>query len=133
MREKIIERMRTITTHIAEANGAAATLDMMPAPNPVLVNNPTLTGRVVESLRGVVGADAVKTVGLQTVAEDFAHVARKVPSVYYWVGVTPAGQDAATAPDNHSDLFYVDEAALSVGLRTMLRIAIDYLQVPPAE
>jgi amidohydrolase len=133
MREKIIERMRTITTHIAEANGAAATLDMMPAPNPVLVNNPTLTGRVVESLRGVVGADAVKTVGLQTVAEDFAHVARKVPSVYYWVGVTPAGQDAATAPDNHSDLFYVDEAGLSVGLRTMLRIAIDYLQVPPAE
>jgi amidohydrolase len=133
MREKIIERMRTITTHIAEANGAAATLDMMPAPNPVLVNDPTLTGRVVESLRGVVGADAVKTVGLQTVAEDFAHVARKVPSVYYWVGVTPAGQDAATAPDNHSDLFYVDEAALSVGLRTMLRIAIDYLQVPPAE
>jgi amidohydrolase len=133
MREKIIERMRTITTHIAEANGAAATLDMMPAPNPVLVNDPTLTGRVVESLRGVVGADAVKTVGLQTVAEDFAHVARKVPSVYYWVGVTPAGQDAATAPDNHSDLFYVDEAGLSVGLRTMLRIAIDYLQVPPAE
>ena len=40
------------------------------------------------------------------------------------------GQNAATAPDNHSDLFYLDEAALSVGLRTMLRIAVDYLQAP---
>ncbi|MBF8293408.1 MAG: hypothetical protein HW392_2235, partial [Steroidobacteraceae bacterium] len=36
------------------------------------------------------------------------------------------------APDNHSDLFYLDEAALSVGLRTMLRVAVDYLQATPA-
>jgi amidohydrolase len=128
MREEIIGRIRTIATKVAEANGAAAVLEMMPAPNPVLMNDPALTERVVESLRATVGADAVKTIGLQTVAEDFAYVARQVPTVYYWVGVTPPGQDAAAAPDNHSDLFYLDEAALPVGLRTLLRVAVDYLQ-----
>lgn len=133
MRQDIIDRIGRIVTHIAEANGATAQLEMMPAPNPVLVNDPVLTARAVESLRAVLGADAVKTSNLLTVAEDFAHISERVPSFYYWVGVTPPSQDAATAPDNHSDLFYVDEQALLVGLRTMLRVAVDYLQAVPAE
>jgi len=130
MRQDIIDRMGRTVTNVAEANGASAKLEMMPEPNPVLENDPALTERAVESLRAVLGADKVQTSGLMTVAEDFAHVAQRVPSFYYWVGVTPPGQNAATAPDNHSDLFYVDEAALSVGLRTMLHIAVDYLQAP---
>ena len=64
---------------------------------------------------------------LLTVAEDYAHIARRVPSVYWWVGVTPKDRDAATAPDNHSDLFYVDEDGIAVGLRSLLHVAVDYL------
>lgn len=132
MRQDIIDRIGRTVTNIAEANGASATLEMMPAPNPVLENDPALTARAAESLRAVLGADAVRTSSLLTVAEDFAHISQRVPSFYYLVGVTPPSQDAATAPDNHSDLFYLDEAALSVGLRTMLRVAVDYLQATPA-
>jgi metal-dependent amidase/aminoacylase/carboxypeptidase family protein len=65
---------------------------------------------------------------LLTVGEDFAYIARAVPSVYWWVGVTPAGTDPATAPDNHSDRFFVDEAGIQVGLRSLLHVAVDYLQ-----
>ena len=61
-----------------------------------------------------------RTSRLLTVAEDFAYIARAVPSVYWWVGVTPAAHDPAAAPDNHSDLFYVDEAASSSALRSLL-------------
>ena len=128
MRQDIIDRMGRIVTNVAAANGATARLEMMPAPNPVLVNDPALTARATESLRAVLGTDSVKSSGLLTVAEDFAHIANVVPSVYYWVGVTPPGQDAKTAPDNHSDLFYVDEAGIAVGTRTLLRVAVDYLQ-----
>lgn len=128
MRQDIIDRLGRTVTHVAEAHGASARLEMMPAPNPVLVNDPALAERAARSLRAVLGDDSVKTSSLLTVAEDFAHISQRVPSFYYWMGVTPPGQDAATAPDNHSDLFYVDEAALSVGVRTMLRIAVDYLQ-----
>ena len=125
--------MERTVTNVAAANGATARLEMMPAPNPVLVNDPALTARVTESLRAELGADAVKTSGLLTVGEDFAYIAKAVPSAYYWIGVTPPSQDAKTAPDNHSDLFYVDEAGIEVGLRTLLRVAVDYLQSTAAQ
>ncbi len=131
MRADIIERMRGIVTNVAEANGATAVLEMQPEPNPVLENHPELSERATAVLRDTFGADAVKSIGLQPVAEDFAHVSQAVPSVYFWVGVTPPGQDAATAPDNHSDFFYVDESSIRIGIRSMLAVAVDYLQSPP--
>jgi amidohydrolase len=132
MRQQVIDRMGALASGIAGAHGASAELKMMPAPNPVLVNDPALTERVGNSLAGVVGKDSVRTVGLQTVGEDFAYVADRLPSVFFFVGATPRGQDPATAPDNHSDLFYLDEDALEVGLRSILRVAVDYLESPRA-
>ena len=133
MRQQVIDRMGALASGIAGAHGASAELKMMPAPNPVLVNDPALTERVGTSLAEIVGKDSVRTVGLQTIGEDFAYVARKLPSVYFFVGVTPRGQDPATAPDNHSDLFLLDEDALEVGLRSILGVAVDYLESPRQE
>jgi amidohydrolase len=127
-RQDIIDRIRRIVEHVAAANGANATFDLDPAPNPVVDNDPALTKKVVASLQAAFGADAVKAVGLQTVAEDFSYYARQAPSVYYWVGITPPGQDLRTAPDNHSDRFYVDEDGIAVGLRSILHVAVDFLQ-----
>lgn len=130
MRQQIIDRMGALASGIAGAHGATAVLETTPEPNPVLVNDPALTERVLPSLAAVVGKDGVKITTLQTVAEDYAHIAQAVPSVFYFVGVTPKGQDPATAPDNHSDLFYLDEDALEVALRTLLHVAVDYLESP---
>jgi amidohydrolase len=127
-RTEIIERLGTIAAGVAEAHGATAALEMKPAPNPVLVNDPDLTARATASLERALGAESVRASTLLTVAEDYAHIARKVPSVYWWVGVTPPGQDPSTAPDNHSDLFYLDEAGMQVGLRSLLHVAVDFLQ-----
>jgi amidohydrolase len=131
MRQQVIDRMGALASGIASANGASATLEMMPEPDPVLDNDPALSARVTSSLKAVVGDDGVRTLDVQTVSEDFSHVTRAVPSVFYFVGVTPAGQDATAAPDNHSELFYADEAGIALGLRTLLRVAVDYLQSPP--
>ena len=127
-RTTVIDRLRTIATGVAAAHGASAVLEMMPEPNPVLVNDPDLTRTVTASLERAFGPDAVRPSSLLTVAEDYAHIARAVPSVYWWVGVTPPTQDPASAPDNHSDLFFVDEAGIQVGLRSLLHVAVDSLQ-----
>ena len=129
-RTRVIERLGAIATNVAAAHGATAVLEMMPAPNPVLVNDPELTRTVTASLERAFGSDAVQESSLLTVAEDYALIALAVPSVYWWVGVTPASQDPAAAPDNHSDLFYVDEAGIQFGLRSLLHVAVDYLQAP---
>jgi amidohydrolase len=127
-RQDIIDRVQRIVTNVAEANGATAALEMMPAPNPVVDNDPALTQKVVASLQAAFGTAAVKAVGLQTVAEDFSYYSRQAPSVYYWVGITPPGQDLRTAPDNHSERFYVDESGIAIALRATLHVAVDYLQ-----
>ena len=127
-RADVIERLGRIVANTAEANGATATLELMPAPNPPLVNDPALTERVKRSLERVLGQGSVSTSPMLTVAEDFAYVARAVPSVYWWLGVTPIGTDPATTPDNHSDRFFVDEAGIQVGLRSLLHVAVDFLQ-----
>lgn len=129
-RQAIIDSMGRIATSVATANGATAELEMMPAPNPVLENDPALTARAMDTLRATLGENAVKTSRLLTVAEDFATISQRVPSVYIWVGITPPSRDTRTAPDNHSDLFYVDEAGVIVGLRSLLHVAVDFLQAP---
>jgi amidohydrolase len=128
IRQEIIDRMQRVVTNVAEANGATAILEMMPAPNPVVDNDPALTRKVAASLEAAFGGDAVKPLDTQTVAEDFSYYSREAPSVYYWVGITPPGQDLRTAPDNHSDKFFVDESGIAVGLKSMLHVAVDYLQ-----
>lgn len=128
VRADIIERMRRTTENIAASSGAKATLTISDGSNPVVLNDPKLTERVLPSLRRVVGNDRVTIAPLQTGAEDFAYYAEQIPGFFYYVGVTPPGTDLRTAPSNHSPLFYMDEPALAVGARSLTAIAVDYLQ-----
>jgi amidohydrolase len=86
---------------------------------------------MLPTLQRVAGAENVRVTSLQTGAEDFSYYTRRAPSLFFFVGITPPGQDPATAPDNHSPLFYVDEAGLKTGMRALLAVAVDYLQNPP--
>jgi amidohydrolase len=54
-----------------------------------------------------------------------ACLAQRAPGLFFWVGVTPPGQDPARAAPNHSPRFMVDEAGLLVGLRAMLHLVAD--------
>jgi amidohydrolase len=93
----------------------------------VVRNDPALTERVLPSLRSVAGAANVRPVPLVTGAEDFAFFAEKVPSFFFFVGVTPRDQNLLTAASNHSPFFFVDESALPMGQRAFARVALDYL------
>lgn len=126
-RADILERIRRTVTKIAEASGATATFEIDPGSNPVVNNDPALTRRVLPTLQRVAGERNVKQVPLVTGAEDFAFFAERVPSFFFFVGVTPADQNPVTAASNHSPLFYIDEAALPLGGRALAQVAVDYL------
>ena len=49
-----------------------------------------------------------------------------MPGLFFWVGVTPPGEDPARAAPNHSPRLRVDEAGLLPGLRAMLHLVADY-------
>ena len=126
VREKTIERVRNIAEHVALANGATAAFEIQGS-NVPLVSNPALTARMLPSLQRAAGAEHVREIPYITAAEDFGAFAQAVPSLYFFVGTTPAGQDLATVSSNHSPRFYMDEQALDIGLRAMLAVALDYL------
>jgi amidohydrolase len=127
-RADILKSIERIVLNIAEANGATAVFEVNPGNNPVVRNDPDLTRQVVPTLVRVAGENNVRTVPLVTGAEDFAYYAEKVPSFFYFVGITPRDQNPLTVASNHSPLFYVDEAGIPVAARSLANVAIDYLQ-----
>jgi amidohydrolase len=113
---------------IAQASGATATVEIADDNNPVVVNDAALTRRMLPSLERAAGAANVVEVPYVTGAEDFAFFGQKVPALFFFVGATPAGQNAAQAPSNHSPYFFLDEGSLELGVRALLEVAVDYLQ-----
>ena len=97
-------------------------------PNKPVVNDPALTARMLPTLQRAAAPDGLVVPPFSTVAEDFSFYSDEVPTLYVFVGSTAADRDAATAPSNHSPMFQIDEKSLDIGLRTMLGLALDYLQ-----
>ena len=129
VRADIIARMDSTAQHIAAASGATASLKFRPEVSiPPVINDPDLTRRSLPTLARVAGQANVRQVSLQTTAEDFSFFGNAVPSLFFWVGITPPDRDPATVAFNHSPLFYVDEAGLPTGTRALLALAVDYLE-----
>jgi len=126
--QQVTQAMRRMVENVAEANGTTAVFTLDEYRNPVTFNDPALTARMLPSLRKAAGDANVREIPLITGAEDFAYFAKAVPGLFFMVGVTPGGTDPATAPSNHSPLFYLDEAALPIATRAMTQLAVDYLK-----
>jgi amidohydrolase len=128
MRQQVFAELKSLAEHVAAAHGATAVVQAPDTKgNPVTVNDPALTARVAPSLERVAGPGNVIGMGLTMGAEDFSFYAREVPGFFFFVGATPKGQDPSKAPSNHSPEFFLDEAALDLGLRALLQVTLDYL------
>jgi amidohydrolase len=126
MRRQTLEGIARIATQTALACGATARFEPDARPNKVVVNDPALTEQMLPTLKRIAG-DGLVVPPLSTVAEDFSFYSEQVPTLYVFVGSTPADRDAETAPSNHSPMFLVDEKSLDYGLKTLLGLALDYL------
>jgi amidohydrolase len=126
VRRDIHERVRRTAESIARSAGATAlvTIDTGTA---VTYNDPALTERMLPTLRQVAGADHVKLAPALTTAEDFSRYQQRIPGLFFFLGITPPGTDPKTVAPNHSPRFFVDEAALPVGVRALAHAAVDYL------
>lgn len=124
----ILDHLKRLVEDTALAGGATATFEVGRDSYPVLVNDPALTQRMLPTLQAVAGEGHLVMLPLITASEDFAFFAQKVPGMYINIGITPLDKDPATAPPNHSPLFYVDETGLPTGVRVMAQLAVDYLR-----
>ena len=126
IRKQVIERLVNTATHVAEASGARAEVKV-DSGYPVNVSDAALTRRMLPALEWAAGAKAVHEMDVNLASEDFSYFAQRAPGMFVTLGVVPAGQDPAKAASNHSPLFFADEHALPIGVRTMAALAVDYL------
>jgi amidohydrolase len=125
MQKDLHERMRRTAINIAEASGATAEVEIF-SHVPITFNNPELFTKMGPTLKRVCGEDNVVISRAVTGAEDFAFFANEVPSMFYFVGGMPKGQDPKTAPAHHTPDFYVDESGMNLGVRLFCNLVVDY-------
>lgn len=131
MREDIHARVRDTAEGIAKA--ARAQCDVcIERGYDVTVNDTQLTETMLPTLRRVAGAERVLNVPKVTGSEDFSCFQKVVPGMFFFIGITPPGQDPTKVAPNHSPRFYVDEAALLLGVRALAHLSCDYLEAPEA-
>ena len=94
---------------------------------PPVVNDAAVTAAALPVFERLVGKDNVREISLQTTAEDFSFFGQQVPSLFFWIGVTPPDRDLQTVAFNHSPLFYLDEASMITGVRALLALTTEYL------
>ena len=126
IRKDLHNRIRQTATKIAESAGATAEVNIQIG-YPVTYNDPELISQMVPTLIRVLGKQNVNIRPALTAAEDFSYFQERIPGLYFFLGITPEGEDFTKAASLHSPLFDVDEKALITGVRALSFLATDYL------
>ena len=127
MRDEIHERVTTLAE--AVSRGSRAGCQVCITKNyPVTINDPALTEAMLPTMKRVAGENGLMLVPKVTGSEDFSFFQRVVPGLFVFLGITPEGTDPRKAAPNHSPRFYVDEAGLLLGVRTLAHLTCDYLE-----
>jgi amidohydrolase len=128
-REQLRKSVVRVATNTAEAVGATAEVEIKGAA-PLTYNDPQLTARMLPTLQSVAGSGAVSVMKAVTGAEDFGCYQEKVPGLFVYLGGMPLGADPATTAPHHTAGFFLDEGGFGLGVRTLARMAVDYLNGP---
>lgn len=131
-RLEIHENIRRIVTNVAAGMDVAAELSLPYTKTiPVTYNDPDLTVALAPALEEAAGKEHVTIDFAATGYEDFSFISREVPGFFFFLGGKPLDVPLSEAADHHTPDFYVDEAALPVGLKAMVAVALRYLTMAP--
>lgn len=93
---------------------------------PFLVNEETLTKRVLQHALNIKKSDEVHELESRLTAEDFAYYSQKIPACFYRLGV---GNSAKGIVSNlHTPTFDVDETAMQAGIAMMAWFVVNELK-----
>ncbi len=122
-RQLVRAKIERLVQNICEAAGAPFRMDYEIGTSSVY-NDPQLLQKIMPSLERVLGGkEFVRQIPPDTGGEDFSEFARITPSAILWLGVVPAGMGKTAL---HSPTFMADEQGISVGVKLMSAIILDY-------
>jgi len=123
-RDLLERRIGEVVRGVAAALRAEATVDYQRG-YPATVNDPAMTDLVRAAAAEVVGADKVIEGAPMMGAEDFSYFLERVPGSYFFVG--SRNDERGLVWGHHHPRFDLDEAAMAIGIETMVRTTLRYL------
>jgi amidohydrolase len=124
-RKILKEKVERVIKNICESAGADYELNYYFG-TPSLYNNPDLLKSILPTVERVLGGKNFLIEGLPEMGgEDFSYFAREIPSVMLGLGVCPPDVKGNSV---HSPTFLVDERSISIGVKVMANIILDYLR-----
>ena len=122
-RERGREAFERICTHVAAAHDCSAVVEIEPG-YPATIND----ARAVAMLRDIAGDSFHELQAANMGGEDFSYVLEKVPGAMAFLGVAPAGEDAATRAPLHNPGMMIDEDVLPKGVALHCAFATQFLE-----
>ena len=126
MKKTVLKRLEEIVYNVAESNNIEAKITYQVS-YPITYNDPYLYEEILPTLERVNGEKNVHVMRAITGAEDFSFFQEKVPGIYYFIGGQKPGTDMKTVAPHHTPDFYVDDSAISTGIRSMIGLTMDYV------
>ena len=127
MHAQVHKRVTEIATNIAESAGAKADVNINTL-YPVTFNDVPLTEEMIGTLQNVAGKENVQLIAAVTGAEDFSYYQQKVPGFFFFLGGMPKGKDPLTASAHHTPDFFIDDSGMVLGVRSLSRLTVDYME-----
>ncbi|WP_426095686.1 amidohydrolase [Flavobacterium sp. DSR2-3-3] len=128
VQEMIHNRVKQITTSIAESAGATAEVSITKQ-TLITYNDPILTEKMVPTLEAVAGKNNVVLTPAATGAEDFSYYQDKIPGLFFFLGGMPKGKNPTETASHHTPDFYIDESGFVLGMKAMSNLTLDYMEM----
>lgn len=126
MQKTIHEKIELTAKKIAESAGTKADVTFSIGAG-VTYNDPTLTEKMLPSLKKAAGEKNVNLISPVTMAEDFAAYQKQVPGLFVFLGARNPEIKFEKEPVHHTPDFMIDEKSFALGVRTLLDLTVDYM------
>ena len=123
--DQIRDEIKLIAENVAAAHHATATVEFkVYGGYPVTFNDEELANKYSTSLSRASDGNFYEAKVPRTGAEDFSFFAQQVPGLFFFLGVNSPG--VKESPTNHSPYFYVDDSALTNGVKAFINLVEDF-------
>ena len=126
MKATVLKRLEEIVHNVAKSNNIESKITYLVS-YPITFNDPYLYEKILPTLERVNGKKNVHLMKAITGAEDFSYFQEKVPGTYFFIGGQKPDVDLSTVAPHHTPDFYVDDTAISTGIRSMVGLTLDYI------
>jgi amidohydrolase len=124
LRKNVPKLMERIIKGITEAHGATYEFEFEYGYRPV-INNDEVTRVIEETVREVLGEEAIDHIKPNMGGEDFSAFLQKAPGSFFYVGA--GNKEKGIIYPHHHPRFTIDEDALEIGVRLFVHAAFKLL------